>query len=164
VGLRPGPVELFSLKWDDVDFEGENILIRSAKKGGIESRLVPLHHNFKKTLEGWKAQDEGKTDFIIHYKGKPVKTLNRSFNTAKRKAGITRRLRLYDFRHSFATALLSEKEDPKLVADLIGHSRVETTLTIYDHVTTSRHRAAINRLPPIGNHKLYDQDKSTTKP
>ena len=47
--------------------------------------------------------------------------------------GIT----LYTFRHTFATILLEERENPRIVADLMGHKKVSTTLDIYSHVISN---------------------------
>ena len=41
---------------------------------------------------------------------------------------------LYTFRYTFATMLLEERENPKIVSELMGHSKVLTTLSIYSHV------------------------------
>ncbi|MDR1409782.1 MAG: tyrosine-type recombinase/integrase [Oscillospiraceae bacterium] len=41
---------------------------------------------------------------------------------------------LYTFRHTFATILLEERENPKIVSELMGHSEVLTTLSNYSHV------------------------------
>jgi integrase len=43
-------------------------------------------------------------------------------------------INLYTFRHTFATVLLEERENPKIVSELMGHAKVLTTLTIYSHV------------------------------
>jgi integrase len=59
---------------------------------------------------------------------------------------ITRRLRLYDFRHALAIRLLAVNADSKAVAELIGHANVQTTLMTYNHVTAQKHRAAIYRM------------------
>ena len=44
------------------------------------------------------------------------------------------KISLYTFRHTFATMLLEERENPKIVAALTGHKKVSTTLDIYSHV------------------------------
>ena len=41
---------------------------------------------------------------------------------------------LYTFRHTYATILLEQRENPKIVANLMGHTRVSTTLDLYSHV------------------------------
>ena len=43
---------------------------------------------------------------------------------------------LYTFRHTFATMLLEERENPKVVSELMGHAKVLTTLSIYSHVVS----------------------------
>jgi site-specific recombinase XerD len=43
---------------------------------------------------------------------------------------------LYSFRHTFATILLEERENPKIVSALMGHAKVSTTLDIYSHVVS----------------------------
>jgi site-specific recombinase XerD len=43
-------------------------------------------------------------------------------------------INLYTFRHTFATILLEERENPKIVSELMGHAKVLTTLSIYSHV------------------------------
>jgi len=47
------------------------------------------------------------------------------------------KITLYTFRHTFATMLLEQRESPKIVAQLMGHTKVSTTLDIYSHVVSS---------------------------
>ena len=44
--------------------------------------------------------------------------------------GIT----LYTLRHTFATVLLEQRENPKIVMELMGHTKIKTTLDLYSHV------------------------------
>jgi len=44
---------------------------------------------------------------------------------------------LYTFRHTFATMLLEARENPKIVANLMGHAKVLTTLAVYSHVISN---------------------------
>jgi site-specific recombinase XerD len=41
---------------------------------------------------------------------------------------------LYTLRHTFATILLEQRENPKIVMNLMGHTKVKTTLDLYSHV------------------------------
>ena len=43
-------------------------------------------------------------------------------------------LTLYMFRHTFATMLLEEKVNPKIVSEMMGHANIKTTLDIYSTV------------------------------
>ncbi len=154
-GLRPGRVELFSLKWSDIDWNTETIVVRSAQKGGLKYRMVPLHPAFLGDLKEWQAVDEDregdKIEYIIHHKGRPIQTIRRAFNTAKRKAGIPpgQRLPLYAFRHAFATQLLRGNADLKSTSEILGHSRTDTTTRIYQATDIDMHRAAIAKLPAL---------------
>lgn len=155
-GLRPGQKELYSMQWNHVDFKANTIMVKSAKKGSkYKYRLVPLHPEFTAVLRQWYDKDDSPNGYIIHYgKNKsPVKSLKKSFATAKKKAGVTRRLRMYDFRHCFASLLLKNSADLKATSELLGHSRTETTTRIYQHTDFAMHQDAIRRLPPlaIGN-------------
>lgn len=147
-GCRPGK-ELYGTTWDDVDFDNETIFVRSAKKGGIESRTVPLHNKFKAALKKWKKGDAGKYHYIIHYRGQPVKSLKKSFNTAKKKGGITRRLRLYDLRHSAITKMLFGGADLKSVSEIAGHARPDITSRVYQHTNYTSRKQAIDKLPDL---------------
>lgn len=152
-GLRPGRVELLTLRWTDVDWAAAVILIRSARKGGLRRRLVPLHPAFAIELRAWYEQDESPGGYIIHYKGRPIKRIQKAFERAKARAGITRRLRPYDFRHAFATALLSAGGDLKGTSELLGHTRPDTTMRVYQHTDLALHRAIIGRLPALESGK-----------
>jgi len=147
-GLRPGASELFGIKWSDIDFNHRTILIRSAKKGGIRSRVVPLHESFLERLLKWHSLD-GHDNEIIQYHGHPVASLKKSYAAAKLRAGITRRLPLYAFRHAFASIVLANSADLKATSEILGHSRPDTTLRIYQHTNQGMHRAVVDLLPGL---------------
>lgn len=156
-GLRPGRAELLDMKWYQVDFDKETITVISAKKGGISRRPVPVHPVLLKKLKQWKRQDnKSNQEYIIHYskspkkKGQPVLSIKTAWRKAKDRAGIKRRLRLYDLRHAFATRLLEEGGDLKATSQILGHSRPDTTMKHYQHVTTTLQKATIKKLRDFG--------------
>lgn len=148
-GIRPGPVELFSLKWNQIDWGQQAIFVRSAQKGGLRERMVPLHSDLFKLLVSWKEQD-GEGEFIIHWLGRPVAHVRRAWESAKKKAGIERRLRPYDLRHYFVSLALAAGGNLKAVSQLVGHSDPTTTLRRYQHVIDASKVDAINGLPSLG--------------
>ena len=146
-GIRPG-VELYGLRRHDIDLENDIILVRSAAKGGPVQRHVPIMHTeFKHVLQEWLKEDPA--EYIINYLGRPVSSLKTTFKKAKKKAEITRRIRLYDFRHCFATMALKRGADLKAVSEILGHSRPDITARIYQHVDLEMHRQAVARLPAL---------------
>jgi integrase len=58
-----------------------------------------------------------------------------------KKAGLPN-IRFHDLRHTAATLLLLAGIHPKVVSEMLGHSSVTITLSIYSHVTPAIHRAA----------------------
>lgn len=157
-GIRPGKRELFSRCWHDVDWSAKTLFVVSAKKGGeIKYRNIPLHQEIFRELRTWHTADRNYASLknrpmperIIHYRGKPIESIKKAFWAAKKRAGITRRIRPYDFRHAFATAVLKQNSDLKSTSELLGHSRTDTTTRIYQHTDTEMHRAVIDSLPNI---------------
>jgi integrase len=53
------------------------------------------------------------------------------------------RIRIHDGRHTAATILLGRGVHPKIVSEMLGHSRISTTMDLYSHVTPTMQRAAI---------------------
>lgn len=47
------------------------------------------------------------------------------------------KITLYKFRCIFATILLEERENPRIVADMMGHEKVSTILDLYSHVVSN---------------------------
>jgi len=152
-GIRPG-VELYGLQRLDIDLENNIILVRSAAKGGPAQRHVPIMHpEFREILKQWLKEDP--CTHVINYRGRPIASLKTAFKEAKKRAGITRRIRLYDFRHCFATMALKGGADLKAVSEILGHSRPDITSRIYQHVDRAMHQKAVSKVPSL---KLSKKD------
>ena len=54
-------------------------------------------------------------------------------------------IRLYDLRHTFATLWLESGEHPKILQEILGHSRISVTLYTYSHVIPHTQREAMSR-------------------
>jgi integrase len=160
-GARPGASELLSLTWDKVDLDGGTILIVSARKGGRESRLIPLKPDFKKFLQEWKLADGDNARYLITWRGRPIKRISGAFKRAKKKAGIdpNRKMPPYSLRHAFVTVALNSGGDLKGVSEMAGHTRTETTTRIYQHTNINLHRGIVENMPSLP----LDTSKSCTK-
>lgn len=147
-GLRPGAVELFALKWDSVLWEKNVIRVVSAEKGGPGLRHVPIHPLFIEVFKKWYEADNNPMGPIIHDKGKSVASLKKAWKIAKEKAGITRRLRLYDLRHYFVTTAIESGADYKTLSEIVGSSP-ETLRKYYQHVSNEAMVSVIGDMPDI---------------
>lgn len=57
--------------------------------------------------------------------------------------------RFFLTRHSAATLLLGEEVHPKIVSEMLGHSRIAMTLDLYSHVTPTMHKEAAAALDRV---------------
>ncbi|MEZ7198330.1 tyrosine-type recombinase/integrase [Pseudodesulfovibrio karagichevae] len=149
-GLRVGNSELFRVTWDRIDFDRKVATIPAAKKGKGQWRQVPIREDVLPVLKQWKAEDDecGATH-IINYRGKPVASIRKAFNSTLEKAGITRKIRPYDLRHAFATYALEAGADPNALRKLMGHSSMAMIYKNYQHVLDKQKEAVVNGLPSI---------------
>jgi len=71
--------------------------------------------------------------------------LQKAIRAAKNELGITKRVTSHTLRHSFATHLLEEGTNIRVVQKLLGHADVKTT-EIYTHVLQQNLQAVVSPL------------------
>lgn len=125
------------------------LFVVSAKKNGPVKRLIPISDPFLEHPRRWRSEDAPEVEALVHDHGRPVGSLKTAFNAAKRRAGITRRHTPYSFRHAFATTLLNHGADLKSTSTMLGHSREDTTIRVYQHTAINIQRAAVDKLADI---------------
>lgn len=152
-GIRPGKKELFRIKFSDVDYLRNQIRVLSGKGGYY--RLVDITEKFKEMIS--LARKHNKTEYLIEYNGKPVDSLQSAFSTARKKAGLPYRIRMYDIRHLFATSMLNAGADLAAVSALLGHHSIEMTTQAYYHCMPEEKQKAISLRPEVD---LLDKDTS----
>ena len=74
-----------------------------------------------------------------------TRQLNRAVHAAALAAGIDKRVSMHTLRHSFATHLLEQKVDIRVIQVLLGHKKLETT-ALYAQVATDLLREVISPL------------------
>ncbi|MDE8347192.1 MAG: site-specific integrase [Acidocella sp.] len=144
-GLRVA--EVAALKVSDID--SERMLLRIERGKGGRDRNAMLSSDLLAVLRAWwKA---GHQLGIMHKNGwlfpgqhpaKPISTrqLHRVVVEAARAAGLTKHVGPHTLRHSFATHLLEDGVDIRVIQVLLGHSKLENT-ALYTKVATRTVRA-----------------------
>jgi integrase len=151
LGLRPGPVECYRLRWENVDWCGGTLLVTGAKKGGPVKRSVPIHPDFMANLRSWWETDKARgIPWIVSWCGKTINKVCTVWEHTLTKAKITRRLRPYDLRHLFVTLALENGGDHKALSEIVG-SKPETLMRHYQHVTSALRRRTVELIPPAPN-------------
>jgi integrase/recombinase XerD len=147
-GLRIS--EAVSLKPSDID--SSRMLIRIEQGKGAKDRYVPLSVRLLAMLrEYWRKQrPAGHWLFpaIKPYKHISAATIQQVCREAAQMAGIDKRVTAHTLRHSFATHLLENGEDIRVIQVLLGHRRIDTTAR-YTAVTPARLSATVSPLDTL---------------
>ena len=144
---------MFKLRWQDVNLTKGVLHVHGAKKNQNASwREVPIRASLLPVFAAWNKEDAViGAEYLIHHKGKPISSIKNAWANAIQRANITRRIRPYDLRHSFATELIAGGVvDIGTVAKLMGHSGPTMLLAHYQYVTDTQKRAAVESLPDLG--------------
>ena len=173
-GARSG--ELFSLTWNDIDFENNRLLIASREASETmppfyvkdhEARRIPLPAHTIDLLTEWQARAPEGVPYILLYKeryervkakwqqsrkeGKPwlnrymVNNVLRDFKVHCNRAGIKPlgKLTIHTLRKSCGQNW-ADHLPMNVVKELMGHSKVETTLEFYNQVDAQHEEKAAN--------------------
>ena len=152
-GLRAS--EVIALKVGDID--SERMILRVEQGKGRKDRYAMLSPVLLERLRAWWR--------VAHAQGKmlpngwlfpgldpidPVTTrqLNRAIHAAAEAAQIDKRVSMHTLRHSFATHLLEQKVDIRVIQVLLGHKKLETT-SLYAHVATEVLREVVSPLDKL---------------
>lgn len=139
-GLRVS--EVAHLKVDDID--SKRMLIRVEQGKGGKDRNAMLSPQLLELLRMWWREGRKRGVLIPHgwlFPGQnitdPISTrqLHRAVQEATEVAGIRKRVSPHTLRHSFATHLLEQDVDIRVIQVLLGHSKLETT-ALYTKVST----------------------------
>jgi integrase len=146
-GIRSG--DLRALARRHVEFEEGWIRFVQRKTG--REVVIPISHDCRLALQRALAGREIDPDdpIFVTDSGLPYgeSTMQRHFRIAKRLAGITRRFRIHDLRHSFGCDLATAGLPLRFIGKVMGHSNSATTdrYARPDKIVLERVREVLNR-------------------
>lgn len=153
-GLRVS--ELVNLRFSDM-YRAEHYMVIQGK--GSKQRLVPMSPVAEEWLDYWLEErnfwpiEQGCEDYVfLNRRGRPL-TRVMVFTLIKQlcvQAGIKKSISPHTLRHSFATHLLHNGADLRVIQQLLGHEDITTT-EIYTHVDIQDLRRTILQYHPANN-------------
>jgi integrase/recombinase XerD len=147
-GLRVS--EVANLKVSDIDSERMTLRVEQGK--GQRDRYVMLSPQLLELLrDWWRASRPQVWLFPGQNPINPMtpRQLNRAVAAAKNLAGIAKRVSPHTLRHSFATHLLEQGVDIRVIQVLLGHAKLETT-ALYTRVAVNTVRDIKSPLERLG--------------
>jgi site-specific recombinase XerD len=165
-GLRVS--EVAALKVGDID--SKRMMLRVEQGKGRKDRYAMLSPTLLDLLrdwyrvarpQGWLFPGQNPTNPIT------ARQLTRACHAAADMADLKKRVTPHTLRHSFATPLLEQNIDIRVIQVLLGHSKLETT-ALYTRVATNTIRevmSPLDRLTPLRPKKVEPKDapKQETK-
>ena len=171
LGLRRG--ELLGLRWSDIDQDAQTLEVSVSlqrvagslrlvpPKTRDSARTIPLppicasalrEHAERQAAERAQAGMDWQEHGLVFPSrlGTPMEpdNLRRSWVRICAAAGITG-VRFHDIRHTCVSLLLDLHVPPHIVREIVGHSDIEVTMTIYAHASLADKRAALGRLGDV---------------
>lgn len=152
-GLRVG--EVVALKVGDID--GQRMTLRVEQGKGRKDRYAMLSPVLLERLRVWwrVAHAQGKMleggwlfPGLDPLQSLSTRQLNRAIHDAATMAKIDKHVSMHTLRHSFATHLLEQKVDIRVIQVLLGHQRLDTTAH-YVQVATELLREVISPLETL---------------
>lgn len=154
-GLRI--TELIELRLSDLHL---NMGFLNIVGKGNKERIVPIgeegQYHLKRYLDRGRAKLKkvpGDIVFVNHH-GETISRVGfyKTLKSLVEKAGITKTVSPHTLRHSFASHLLENGVDLRMVQELLGHEDISTT-QIYTHITKKQLKSVYEEFHPRANMK-----------
>lgn len=136
--------ELVNIRLSDIDFSNKRILILGK---GNKERFVLYGNVCEKLLDDYISTSRNvllkvENDYLLLNKfGNKItdRAIRMIIDEVIKKSSLKLKISPHTFRHTFATHLLNEGADLKIVQELLGHENISTT-GIYTHVSNEHLR------------------------
>lgn len=144
--------EVINLELNQIDFE--ECIIRVVGKGKKE-RIIPLDDvaiealdNYINNYRPFLIKNETCNYVFLNKNGEKIsrQMIFKMLKNLANKAGITKEISPHTLRHSFASNLLNNGADLRVIQELLGHENLETT-EIYSHLQNKKIKDDYNNHP-----------------
>jgi len=137
--------EALHLMWVDIDLQHRVIHVHRGRRGAPKSgrlRHVPIFDSVLTVLREMKLAKGtntllwpgAKRDKFDEQLPRNKTSVFRPFKAAVERAGISKKFRLHDLRHTFAGLFLASGGDIFKLSKILGHSSVAITQQVYAHL------------------------------
>ncbi|EGT0683783.1 tyrosine-type recombinase/integrase [Clostridium perfringens] len=143
-GLRLS--EMLDLQWKDINLMSGQLKVVQGK--GSKDRILWINEEMLNILRNWKIEQSNKygvVDLVFCSRNKKRlddKGIRKMIETYSIKAGINKHITPHTLRHTYATDLLRETKNIRLVQKALGHSDLSTTM-IYTHIVDDEYEGAL---------------------
>ncbi len=144
--------EVINLELNQIDFE--ECIIRVVGKGKKE-RIIPLDDvaiealdNYINNYRPFLIKNETRNYVFLNKNGEKIsrQMIFKILKNLANKVGITKEISPHTLRHSFASNLLNNGADLRVIQELLGHENLETT-EIYSHLQNKKIKDDYNNHP-----------------
>jgi site-specific recombinase XerD len=131
-GLRIS--EALGLQVADIDGKRMVVIVRAGK--GNKDRHIPLPRRTLQLLRDYWRTYRPRTCLLVTKDGRPLADhrVRYFLKKALKQSGIRKRVSCHTLRHSYATNLMEQGVDVRVIQGLLGHRSLKTT-TLYLHIT-----------------------------
>jgi integrase len=144
-GMRPE--EVFRMRIENLDFKQKSIFNPNGKTKAAR-RTIPMTDDALSLLKlRVKEAEKLGTPYVFpspHNVQRPIGSVKKAHSAAVTRAKITRRFRLYDLRHTFATRAVASGTDLPTLSSLLGHASILMTMR-YVHPAAEQKRVAMEK-------------------
>ena len=146
-GLRVG--EVSRLRWPDLNMNTGKLHIKESKRK--KDRVLWVGDDILAMLQAWSERQEAQGPaatghvFTTSSGGQVApRYIQAMMQRLRRRCGIKKQVTPHTLRHTFATDLLRETKNLRLVQKALGHSSIKTT-EIYTHIADDEMEAALRQ-------------------
>jgi integrase len=144
--------EIFKMKWEEVNFELNEIHIPQTNTKTEDARIVGITPRLRNELELlWKTSPKDKSMLVFGI----TSNIKTSFTSACKEVNITD-FRFHDCRHTATTRMIASGSPHTEVMKITGHTQLKTFLRYLNITTETATRVANNLSDYLAERRMFE--------